>query len=72
LKEIIVSLFIPAEEYQRLYQGAVKDVVTTSQDGLRVRFPAHILRPFVLRDGIRGRFLIRFTDENKFHSVQRL
>jgi len=72
VKEIIVSLLISADEYQRLYQGTVKDVVTNAQDGRRVRFPARILRPFVSHEGIRGHFMIRFSEDNKFHSITRL
>ena len=37
-----------------------------------VHFPANILRRFVTRGGIRGRFLIQFTDDNRFHSIERL
>lgn len=69
---IIVSLQIPAEEYQRLYQGTVREVLARASDGRRVRFPANILRPFVTHEGIRGRFEIVFDDNNRFESITRL
>lgn len=69
---LVVNLVISAEEFQRLYQGAVRDVLATASDGRRVRFPAMILRPFVTREGIRGRFEIVFDDNNRFQTVNRL
>lgn len=72
LKSVIVHLSISAEEFQRLYQGSVKEVVARSQDGRRIRFPATILRPFVLHNGINGAFQINFDESNRFQSVERL
>jgi hypothetical protein len=72
LKNIIVSLSISAEEYQRLYEGSAKTVFAHSIDGRSIRFPAGILRPFVLHTGVRGTFQINFDDDNRFHSIERL
>lgn len=72
LKSIIVSLAISAEEFQRLYHGSVKTVFAQSLDGRNIRFPAAILRPFVLHTGIRGTFQIDFDEDNRFQSIQRL
>lgn len=69
---LVVNLMIAPEEYQRMYAGTVKSVSARSVDGRRVQFPANILRPFVTRDGIRGRFMIRFTEDNRFESIERL
>ena len=66
MRDIVVDLIIAAEEYQRLYHGTARDVITTATDGRRVRFPARILRPYVLHSGIRGRFRIVFDDRNRF------
>lgn len=72
VKSIIVSLAISAEEFQRLYQGTAKEVLAYSIDGLRIRFPASILRPFVLHTGIKGLFQIDFDDDNRFQAIKRL
>lgn len=72
MKNIIVSLSISAEEYQRLYEGSAKTVFAHSIDGRSIRFPAGILRPFVLHTGVRGTFQINFDDDNRFHSIERL
>lgn len=72
MREIVVDIVISSDEYQRLYEGSAKDVVTTARDGRTVRFPARILRPFVTHSGVRGSFLIRFNDQGKFMDVARL
>ena len=72
MKSIVVSLVISAEEFQRLYQGSAKTVFAQSIDGRNIRFPAAILRPFVLHSGVRGTFQINFDEDNRFHSIQRM
>ena len=72
MKSIIVSLAISTEEFQRLYEGSVKTVFARVIDGRSIRFPAGILRPFVLHNGIRGTFKINFDDDNRFQSIKRL
>lgn len=69
---IVVELHISAEEYLRMYAGSARDVITYAVDGRRVRFPANILRPFVTRSGVRGRFRISFTPDNRFEGIERL
>ena len=72
MRSIIVPLKIYPEEFQRLYEGNVKDVSACSIDGLKVRFPANILRPYVTHAGIVGTFAIHFSEENKFHSIEKI
>ena len=72
MKSIIVNLVISAEEFQRLYEGTAKTVFAHSIDGRTIRFPAGILRPFVLHNGIRGTFQIDFDEDNRFKSIHRL
>jgi len=69
---VIVSLAIAPDEYRRWYEGSAKDVVATSIDGRRVRFPAPILRPYVTRDGIKGRFRIWFDDQFRFEKIEKV
>lgn len=72
MHSIDLRLAIPAEEYQRLYQGAVRDVLARSADGRRVRFPAAILRPYVTHSGIQGCFRILFDEDNRFRSIEKI
>ncbi|MBR9912654.1 MAG: DUF2835 domain-containing protein [Gammaproteobacteria bacterium] len=69
---VVVNLVIDAEEYQRMYAGTARVVTCRSVDGRRIQFPANILRRFVSLEGIRGRFLIHFSDEGRFQSIERL
>jgi hypothetical protein len=69
---LVVNLVIAPEEYQRLYAGTAQHVSARSIDGRRVQFPANILRPFVTREGIRGRFMIHFSDDNRFESIEKI
>lgn len=69
---IIVNLLISADEYQRLYQGSVRDILARSVDGRRVRFPAMILRPYVTHNGINGRFRIVFDEQNRFQAIEKI
>ena len=43
-----------------------------SEDGRTLKFPAEKLQPFVLHDGINGRFEIVFDDQHKLVSLQRI
>jgi hypothetical protein len=69
---INVRISISAEEFLRLYEGSARDVFAISEDGRSIRFPARILQPYVLHDGIHGRFRIHFDAEHKFQSIERI
>jgi uncharacterized membrane protein affecting hemolysin expression len=71
VRSLTVQIVIGAEEFQRIYAG-VNGVTAIADDGRRIRFPANILRPFVLHDGIRGHFRITFDADNKFSSIERI
>ena len=66
------NLLISAADYLRYYQGSAQSVVVTTHQGLRVKFPASALRPYVTKDGINGQFAL-FTDEdNKMLELRRI
>lgn len=69
---VVVDLAIPADEFVRLYRGTARDVHAHTREGRSVRFPANILRPFVTRDGVHGRFRIRFDPRGKFVAIDAL
>ena len=69
--QIRVSLNIPAHRYLSYYDGTVEDVVTTSLDGRKVRFPAGVLRPYLTQRGIVGTFIITFDTHHKFVSIDK-
>ena len=65
-------LDIPPSELNLYYQGAAKDVVTSTCDGRRVQFPAALLRPYVSRNGVQGVFLLEFDDNHKLVSFRKI
>ena len=65
-------LDISAEEYLRYYQGRARYVLAFSHDGRRVQFPAEHLRRFVLHDGVRGEFELRFDAHSRFLDLRRV
>jgi hypothetical protein len=65
-------LAIPAEHYLTYYQGVAKEVAVGTEDGRRLRFPASAIQRFVSRQGIYGRFEIRFDSSNKLIGIERL
>ncbi|MEQ3694047.1 MAG: DUF2835 domain-containing protein [Alcanivorax sp.] len=71
-KQIVVDLVISSSEYQRYYSGSVSNVLATTVDGLKVRFPASVLQKVVSHDGISGRFAITFSDAGKFEKIERI
>ncbi|MFE8073152.1 DUF2835 domain-containing protein [Marinobacteraceae bacterium S3BR75-40.1] len=68
---IIVDLSISRDQWLRMYRGEARYVHARARDGRSVQFPARILAPFVLHDGVRGSFLIEY-DEGKFQNIERL
>ncbi|MDC0663539.1 DUF2835 domain-containing protein [Marinobacter sp. SS21] len=72
MQQIVVDLSISPDEWIKLYQGAARDVHARARDGRSVRFPARILSPFFLCDGIHGSFKIQFDEQGKFAGIERL
>ena len=72
MREVRFSLVIPADELLRYYRGTAKEVLVTTDGGLRVQFPAQHLQRFITPDGVRGRFAIQFDANNKFAGIRRI
>ena len=72
MQSVIFDLYIDREEWLKIYRGEAKDVVTTSREGLTVRFPANILQKYVTHFGVQGVFEVSFNDEGKFQNIVKL
>lgn len=72
MQALIIDLHISAQQLLKRYRGQTDTVVARSRDGRTVRFPADILRPFILHDGIHGTFCIHYDAEGHFHRISRL
>lgn len=70
--EITFVLRITPDDYLRYYQGTARHVVARGHDGRTVRFPAGLLRRFLAHDGVHGRFRLRFDENNKLLSLDRI
>ncbi len=72
MRQVRFTLRIPAEEMLRYYRGKAASVSVMAEDGRRLRFPAETLRPFVTREGISGRFVLRFDERNRLQGIDRI
>jgi hypothetical protein len=72
MRTLRFTLSISYEDYLRYYQGRARSVSASADDGRRIEFPAEHLRPFVLHDGVRGRFELVFDENNKFIELRKI
>lgn len=70
--EVRFYLHIPADVYLSYYQGRARDVLVTTDEGLKVQFPAGLLRPYVSRDGVRGAFRLRYDERRRLVGLDRV
>ncbi len=66
------ALSLSYDQYQKVYQGMVKNVSVVADDGRRIAFPAGRIQSFLTRQGINGYFEIELTPENKVVSIKKL
>lgn len=66
------SLNISAADYLKYYQGNVQSVVVRTYQGLRVKFPASALRPYVSEAGVHGQFALLTDANNKMRDLRRI
>ena len=64
------SMRITADEYERYYQGTVRNILVMTHQGVRVQFPASAVRPFVTEEGVSGNFMITMDANNKLTSLK--
>jgi hypothetical protein len=65
------SLNLSSDDFLLYYQGVINTIVVTTENGLRVEFPAMHLRRYFLSGGIKGRFCLK-TKDNKFLSLDKI
>ncbi len=67
-----VRLNIAPDEWLVLYRGEVDAIIATADNGKRVRFPANVMQPYVLHQGLIGHFRLFFNEQMRYVEVQRL
>lgn len=70
--EYYFTLRLSYNECMNYYHGRFSSLQVVEDGGKTVRFSANHLRPFITNLGIRGRFRILLTPENKFIRIERV
>ncbi len=71
-KFLTFRLNVDREEAMRYYRGEASAVVARTDSGQSLQFPALHVRRFITQNGIHGRFRIRFDDNYKLLSIERI
>lgn len=73
MKESRFRLNFSAKDLMQYYHGQASQVVTTTEGGFSIQFPARALRAYVDKHGaVRGYFRILYTDDNKFVRIDKI
>jgi len=66
------SLNISSDEYLAYYSGMTRYILTETDTGETIKFPASILRRFLTHRGIHGLFEIEIDENNKMVNICKL
>ncbi|MGF1726406.1 DUF2835 domain-containing protein [Photobacterium nomapromontoriensis] len=72
MKSYTFSIYISYQHFLNHYSGAASTVLVETDSGLKLQFPATRLRPFLSQMGIKGRFRVLVSQENRFHAIERV
>jgi hypothetical protein len=72
VNRIAFSLSIDREQWLRFYAGHANIVRVIADSGKILQIPANSLRPFILQNGVHGRFEINYDQCYKLLSINRL
>ena len=68
-----LNIHLTALETEQLFYGSgIQTIIVTAENGLRVQLAIRHLVPFITREGISGRFLLRTDSQQAFISLERL
>lgn len=71
MKRFDFSMGLPAYKLKEYYRGNVKNVVATTDEGLRVQLPLEVFRPHVTEAGIYGIFAVYVDDNHKLIRLEK-
>jgi hypothetical protein len=72
MTEYYFSLKLSYNDCMDYYHGRFSSLQVVEDSGKTIRFSAHHLRPYISSLGIRGRFRMLLTPENKFIRIERV
>ncbi|GEN41317.1 DUF2835 domain-containing protein [Pseudoalteromonas nigrifaciens] len=70
--EYYFRLNLSYNECMDYYHGRYRSVQVVDDSGKTIRFAANYLRPYISSLGVRGRFRLILTPENKFIRLERV
>jgi len=65
-------LTISPNDVLKFYEGNINAVSVVTDQGLRLQFPFHYLKPFVSQSGVQGRFRVTLGPSNKLLRIERI
>ena len=60
------------EQFENVYRGNTRYIQVVDNNGNKVRFSANHLRPYLTRDGVQGKFVLRYDTGHKFRSLEKV
>lgn len=72
MKTLHFALRISEQELLKFYRGHARNVVATDAQGKSMAFPIEVIRPFVTKEGVYGRFEMIVDDNFKFISIKKV
>ena len=72
VRQSIFSIDLEYDEVRVFYTGAKNRVQVTATDGKKINLPWSMLQPFFTSSGVKGWFVIQYTDEGKMLELSRL
>ena len=66
------SLQLSKEQIEQYYRGDIGYVQVKDQTGREIRFPLDRIKPYITRDGIVGEFALRYDENNRFLSLEKI
>lgn len=66
------SLRLPYSECLGFYEGSIRYVIVTDDNGKRIRLGTHHLRPFITNQGIHGYFRMFVNQNSAIERIERV
>lgn len=66
------ALDLSYAQFESVYRGNTRYIQVVDNNGKQVRFSATHLRPYLTRNGVQGHFVLRYDDNHKFRSLEKV
>ena len=66
------NLRLSEQKTKSIYQGQVKYLLVTTDQGLKIQLPAIWFRPFVANNGIEGKFHLETDENNRLIQLEKI